>query len=223
MDRKCNLLYELAMPGRKVALDRIVEDLYRQYSHWLRSGRVSRELRDLHEEVAKIYAPVNDGSITSFLTGIHAAKAPSVHLFLRPPPESKILPIVELMGDVEKEQLRARLALFTFSEARTLAGIGFRYETSEGTDSRHDFNHVQLIRAFKKGGAEFPQVPAWLPTRQPAIPISAKGPTMMFVNLLVSLYGMKIFADFREALFAFDLAGELRSLQEGCGCVSASV
>jgi hypothetical protein len=211
------------MERKRGGLDRLIGDLCRQYGCWLRSLGLGGELRDLHEMVARTYPPVSEGSLARFLEGIHSGVESSLYLFLKPPQGLKVLPVVSLAGDAEQGQLRVRVALFTFSEARILAGIGFRFEPSEGASSLHDYHHVQLIRSFEKGGTEFPQAPKWLPIGQPAIPISAKNSAMLFVNLLVSLYGMKSVAEFRDAGSYFDLAGELRSLQEGCRRPSVAV
>lgn len=85
--------------------------------------------------------------------------------------------------------LSLRLALFALDDDGGLVAAGFRYETPSGKGV-HAYCHAQLLTSFSKDPC-CPRVLdlAWVPERQPALPLDAVDPVSLCASMLVSLYG----------------------------------
>jgi hypothetical protein len=79
--------------------------------------------------------------------------------------------------------------------AEGFGSIGYRVEPPEasgvgGVRSKHDYYHVQPIRAFRRGEAELRMCPPWLPDSCPTWPLHVANPIHAFLSVLVGLYGL---------------------------------
>lgn len=119
-------------------------------------------------------------------------------LFLRPSEKGGyILPVISLKCDFRREptaELRLRLAICVLDANQQIRVLGYRFEMPENDGSgRHDFYHVQLIKAFEKGtpGLNGPEAGLdWIPDSQPSFPLDAAGPLTLLLSFLVTLYGL---------------------------------
>jgi hypothetical protein len=141
-------------------------------------------------------------------------------LFLRPIVNGTILPLLNLSASLYEEptSMRARLGLFMFDSSKKLAGLGFRFESSEGP-GQHAYSHVQVIRSLDKdGGRIFPQASTWFPTSYPAFPLSATDPVSIVLAMLLSIYGLE---DLEQQIYSQQfwpfLRDQMKNVLNGCG------
>ena len=88
-----------------------------------------------------------------------------------------------------RKKVCLRVGIFVPGDDQYPVGaIGYRLETPEGGRS-HNFHHAQHIIDFGPETRPLP-CPRWIPTSQPALPISARDAVGLLVGLLVALYGV---------------------------------
>jgi hypothetical protein len=119
-------------------------------------------------------------------------------LFLRPSEKGGfLLPVISLKCDFARQptaELRLRVGLCVLDPDNRLRVLGYRFEMPENDGSgRHDFYHLQLIRAFEKGAPPLNDPEAgldWMPDVQPSFPLDATGPLTLILSFLVTVYGL---------------------------------
>ena len=200
----------------------LIEFLHGNHARWARDPMADGEQRRLNDEVSKSLRVIEAQKLGSVLRegkkgGSIDFLADGSFLFLRPPgQEGALLPVLSLKSDFSKSELSVRMALFTFDESGKRAAIGFRFETPHG-EGQHNYHHSQLIRSFSKSTRDLP-TPTWLPTRQPALMMSAKTPFSLFLGVLIGLYGLgHLESEWRGQKFTEHLRSDLDELKNGCG------
>jgi hypothetical protein len=138
------------------------------------------------------------------------------------------IPILSLQCDfgLERVFIRLRVALFVLDRdaPSELRAVGYRFESPEqpgedGTESIHNYYHVQLFTHYKKNDPawELPNCPAWMPTKQPAFTIDAYSPLSLLNGMVISIYGGGFF---RQTMARHRLWRDLRPYED-MHCVKA--
>lgn len=210
------------MNHRVGAFCELIEFLHGNHYRWTRDPTADGKLRELNDTVSRSHKVIEAQKLAFLLK--EAKKGGSIDflahgafLFLKPPEqEGALLPVLSLKSNFSRSELRVRMALFTFGESQVPAAIGFRFETPEG-EGKHNYHHAQLIRSFGKNTKDLP-TPLWLPTRQPALMMSAKTPFSLFLGILIGLYGLgNLETVWQGQKFTAHLKSDLDELKIGCG------
>jgi hypothetical protein len=158
----------------------------------------------VYDRAASRYRPMSHSDVDTIAQGKPVdwtEKGP--HLFLPQITHGKAtIPVSGLclnLRDPDKPELRFHVAFFAASDlveppsdASELHGIGFRFETPEGSGvGKHGFYHAQPFTHFVKNVEEtrLANCPEWIPVKQPAFPLNAHDPLGLVAILLVSMYG----------------------------------
>src|SRR5579864_5397908 len=211
------------MDHKGEAFCQLVDFLHRRHAQWARNPSADHKLQRLHREVIRSYKIIEPGRLRGLLISVKAGEeidflAGDGFLFLKPHEErGPLLPVMSLKADLERLVLKIRLALFTFYEDEEPAAIGFRFETPEGP-GLHNYHHGQMITSFSTARQDLPKVPAWLPTSQPALMMSARNPFSLFLGVLIGLYGLDVLEqEWSGQRFMQSLRGDIEELKHGCG------
>lgn len=199
----------------------LIDFLHRKHSRWLRDPNTKGKMRELNDRVNATLRVIDERRLKVLLREVRAGGSvdflsKDAFLFLAPPEEGELLPVLSIKSDFRKSELRIRMALFTFDKSATPVAIGFRFETPEG-EGHHNYHHAQLITSFGSGTEDLP-TPPWLPTHQPALMMSAKNPFALFLGVLIGLYGLGYLErQWRTQRFVEPLTEDLIQLKIGCG------
>ncbi len=150
-------------------------------------SKVPQRLLDLYPP------PVSDELVRRELdSDVGSLGEPRNYLYLRCPERSQQLqPIlaVKWTDDPRLCSLRIRLILCKEADASDrVEGFGFRFEAPEGPTGRHSFFHGQLIKLQNAN----PGSPAWLPDKEPTLPVAAVDEVQLVVVLAIALYGAEV-------------------------------
>ena len=135
------------------------------------------------------------------------------------------LPLFDMRWDFRhpssKLELRFRFFLLQWKkEGGKPHAVGFRLESSEGPGA-HDYWHAQMITEFEKDDDDIRglvelEIPAWIPTSQPAFPLPVRrGPEGigdLLAVLLVSLYGLEELKGFKDLEGFAEVTERLRAI-----------
>jgi hypothetical protein len=169
------------------------------------------DIRDIYERLSLIYEPLNSNerelenlvpSRENPQAKWDAGAAKKKVLYLQPPERGrKLLPILTMEYDFARSipEVRLKVALYALDEEGYLRVLGLRFEAPEG-EGDHDYYHVQFSKGFERresfkgdkflkgeelAGSSFP---AWIPEKEPTIPISARNSVELLLCVLESLY-----------------------------------
>jgi hypothetical protein len=121
----------------------------------------------------------------------------------------RVTPLVYLDGELSdtKPFLSLQVALIVHSKVAGAVSKKFamRFETPEGSESRHDYYHSQLCNQLRRGGVANSALDLgldidWFPISHPAWPVDAGSPSELLACLVFALYGKRVGSDIiREA------------------------
>jgi len=153
--------------------------------------------KDLYIELAKTFSSfTTDKELEDSLPTeqrLNVAFPPRRFLYLKPVSRGPIQPVLRLKCDFGRSipEVRLRLGLF-LRHAGVLKAIGYRYESPEGSGTKHHYYHVQMIRDLGMS-APFPpdECLKWVPDGTPTFPLDVDSPVKLVLGLLISLYGIQ--------------------------------
>jgi hypothetical protein len=98
---------------------------------------------------------------------------------------------------------------------------GYRYETPEalgdgGKTSNHGYFHAQPLREMrtaKRGPMPLPGCPIAFPHDAPTFPLDCNDPLGLLLCALVSIYGIRVFAEINNRHFNGDFHNRLLSMR----------
>jgi hypothetical protein len=176
----------------------IILQLFYYQQSLLKDGKLSA-----HERLGDIVKPISSENqiIYAMADDLKADFRKLDSILFLPPMEQdpQIIPALILDCDLSRQtDISIKIILYRFIGDSALPEcIGFRFDGPEGVKdkkSRHNYWHFQLVKKanFHKGRKTL-KCRDWLPTKMPCIPILANGPASLFICLLYSIYGKKMF------------------------------
>lgn len=142
--------------------------------------------------------------------------------FLPPPRQGPArLPLATLQYDFDAEpptmDLQIASLMVDDGPDGTAISYGYRYETpeargAEGKTSNHGYFHAQPlreVRTAKRGAMRLPGCPAAFPDDAPTFPLDCDDPLGLLLCAVVSIYGVREFAEINNRHFNGDFHDRL--------------
>lgn len=106
-----------------------------------------------------------------------------------PPLASQEVPVIVGLKR-NGEEFGVRIGLFRLEDA-TPRAIGIRFEGPHEKSVHHGFHHAQLWTHIRKGvdASRIVDPQAWVPEKQPSLPLPVKNPLELIWAAAVSIYG----------------------------------
>jgi hypothetical protein len=163
---------------------------------WLLDSQRLRSDDGVPEQLLRLFPPAATFEVVERALKEDAGSlgSPRDYVYLNPPQRStELQPIIGIAwtSDPQHCSLRVRLLLCKPGDVENnVEGLGFRFEAPEGPTGRHTYFHAQLFRLENV----VPGSPAWLPDKEPTLPLVAGDEVQLVVALAVALYGAEVIA-----------------------------